>query len=75
VRTQPVESSGVECTLSAELAAAGRWSYGNERCVGASATVLLHSCVRSAIPPPLGSNQSECGDWEELTVTLAAVDG
>ena len=42
-------------SLSAELAAAGRWSYGNERCVGDLATVLLHSCVRPAPPPPLVS--------------------
>ena len=35
--------SDVVWTPSAELAAAGRWSYGNERCVGDLVTVLLHS--------------------------------
>jgi hypothetical protein len=53
--------SGVECLPL--LAAAGRWLYGYERCVGDLATVLLHSCVRPAASqsPPLGSNQSEAG--------------
>jgi hypothetical protein len=46
------------------------WLYGNERCVGDLATVLLHSCVRPA--PPQDSVWSECGDG--APVTLAAVD-
>ena len=56
---------------SVELAAAGRWAYGNQRCVGDLATVLLHSCARPA--PPMGSVWSECGDGA-APVTLAAVD-
>jgi hypothetical protein len=44
------ERCGVSPPL--ELAAAGRWSYGNERCVGDLATLLTYSCVRPATPPP-----------------------
>ena len=63
-------------TPSAELAAAGRWSYGNERCVGDIATVLLHSCVRPSPSPSAGFGQSECGDWEELLrLWLLLMDG
>jgi hypothetical protein len=62
---KPSPSKGLSgVSLSVELAAAGRWSYGNERCVGDLATVLLHSCVRPA--PPLGSDRSECGNWGQL---------
>ena len=65
---EPSPSKGVErrggVSLSAELAAAGRWSYGNERCVGDLATVLLHSCVRPATSAGFG--RSECGNWEQL---------
>jgi hypothetical protein len=49
-----------------ELAAAGRWSYGNQRCVGDLATVLLHSCSETSRSPFVGFVRSECGDWEEL---------
>jgi hypothetical protein len=64
---EPSPSKGVErrggVPPSAELAAAGRWSYGNERCVGGLATVLLHSCVRPATLR--WANRSAC-NWEEL---------
>jgi hypothetical protein len=43
--------SGMECL---SVGAAGRWSYGNERCVGDLATVLLHSCVKPAASPFAG---------------------
>jgi hypothetical protein len=46
--------SGAEC-LIAELPAAGRWPYGNERCGGDIATVPLHSRARPAARPRLGS--------------------
>jgi hypothetical protein len=70
---EPSLSKGVErrggVSPSAELAAAGRWSYGNnERCVGDLATVLLHSCVRPA--PSAGSNRVE-----GAAATMAVVDG
>jgi hypothetical protein len=52
-------------TPSVESAAAGRWSRGNERCVGDTATVLLHSCVRPATLPPLVRSE-RVRRWEEL---------
>ena len=45
---------GAEC-LIAELPAAGRWPYGNERCGGDIASVPLHSRARPAARPRLGS--------------------
>jgi hypothetical protein len=65
---EPSPLKGVErrrggVTASAELAAAGRWSYGTERCVGDLVTVLLHSCEAS--PPPRVRSASG-GEWEEL---------
>jgi hypothetical protein len=72
---EPSPSKGVErrggVPPSAELAAAGRWSYGNERCVGGLATVLLHSCVR----PPSAGFEPECVQLGAALVTLAAADG
>jgi hypothetical protein len=71
----PARRKGVERRVapSAGLTAAGRWSYGNERCVGDLATVLLHSCVRPA--PSTGSEQERERRLGGAPMTLAAADG
>jgi hypothetical protein len=66
---KPSPSKGVArrggASPSAELTAAGRWSYGNDRCVGDIATVLLHSCVRPATSAGFEPELSAC-NWEQL---------